>query len=151
MPGYAGGAKLNPTYEQVCNGTTGHAEVIQVEYDPTQISYEDLLTVFFAVHDPTTLNKQGNDVGTQYRSIILFTTDEQKKQAQKFIKKLSEDEFRGRTIVTEIRSLDTFYPAEEYHRKYYRNNPNQSYCQLIIDPKVEKLKKKLSSLLKTRG
>lgn len=145
MPGYAGGTTPNPTYESVCSGATGHAEVTKIEFDPAVISFNDLLTVFFATHDPTTLNRQGNDVGTQYRSIILYTTPEQKQTAEKFIAELNVE---GSKIVTRLAPLDVFYPAEEYHRNYYRNNPEQAYCQLVISPKLEKLKEKFNKLLK---
>lgn len=145
MPGYAGGTKSNPTYEEVCGGTTGHAEVIKVEYDPTLISYEDLLTVFFATHDPTTLNRQGNDVGTQYRSIILYADEGQKKAAVAFIVKLNGS---GEKVVTELKPFETFYEAEDYHRNYFKKNQDQPYCQLVISPKLEKLKEKFYTLLK---
>lgn len=145
MPGYAGGAVPNPTYEQVCTGETGHAEVIKIEYNPAQISYSDLLTVFFATHDPTTLNRQGGDIGTQYRSIILYTDDAQKNEAEQFIKKLNES---GPKAVTEIKPLEAFYEAEDYHRQYYLKNSSAPYCQLVINPKLEKLKEKFYSLLK---
>ncbi len=145
MPGYAGGEKPNPTYEQVCGGDTGHAEVIQIEFDPEQISYEDLLTVFFATHDPTTRNRQGNDVGTQYRSTVMYTTPEQKTDAERVIAKLNES---GDKVVTELVPLDIFYQAEEYHREYFKNHPEQAYCQLVINPKLEKLQKKFEALLK---
>lgn len=145
MPGYAGGISPNPTYESVCAGTTGHAEVLRVEFDPSAISYEDLLTVFFASHDPTTLNRQGNDVGTQYRSIILTTSDEQRQAAEAFIKKLDED---GPKVVTEVKPLETFHEAEAYHHHYFQTHPEQAYCQLIINPKLEKVKKKFEQLFK---
>lgn len=145
MPGYAGGETKNPTYDSISSGKTGHAEVSKVEYDPTQISYDDLLTVFFATHDPTTLNRQGNDVGTQYRSIILYTTPEQKSEADKFIVDLNQE---GQKVVTEVKPLDIFYPAEEYHRQYYKKNKDQPYCQLIISPKIKKLQDKFYKLLK---
>jgi peptide-methionine (S)-S-oxide reductase len=148
MPGYAGGSKQNPSYEQVSSGSTGHAEVIQVQYDPSIIQYADLLNVFFSTHDPTTMNRQGNDVGEQYRSTILYTTPEQKAEAEKFIADLNAGDFKGTPIVTKVEALDMFYPAEEYHRQYYRNNPNQGYCQVIIDPKITKFKKKFQHLLK---
>jgi len=151
MPGYAGGETKNPTYEQVCGGGTGHAEAIRIEFDPTQISYKDLLTVFFATHDPTTLNRQGNDVGTQYRSIILYKDEEQKKDAEAYIKELSESESGGGAIVTEIKPLEIFYEAEDYHRNYFKNNPNQPYCQAIINPKVRKAKEKFARLLKSNA
>lgn len=149
MPGYAGGKVPNPTYEQVCDGTTGHAEVTRIEYDPSQISFETLLTVFFATHDPTTLNRQGNDVGTQYRSAVFYTTGEQKAETEKFIKNLEASDPGGKPVVTEITPLDKFYEAENYHREYYKRNPNAGYCQVIIEPKVEKLQQKFADLLKT--
>lgn len=148
MPGYAGGAKKNPTYEEVSSGATGHAEVIEVVYDADTISFRDLLTVFFATHDPTTLNRQGNDVGTQYRSIILYTTDSQRDEAVAFIKELDADKHTP-SVVTEIKPFEAFYPAEEYHRNYYRNNTNAPYCQVIISPKLEKLHTRFSELLET--
>jgi peptide-methionine (S)-S-oxide reductase len=147
-PGYAGGTMKNPTYEDVKTGKTGHAEVIKIEYDPESISYNDLLTVFFATHDPTTLNRQGADVGTQYRSAIFYTTEGQKKEAEMFIKKLNESEPKA---VTEVRLLDAFYEAEEYHRKYYLNNTSARYCQVVINPKIEKLKTRFHELLKSSG
>ena len=145
MPGYAGGSTPNPTYDSVCTGKTGHAEVSQVDYDSSQISLEDLLTVFFATHDPTSLNRQGNDVGTEYRSVIFYTAQDQKELAQEFIAKLNEE---GPQVVTEVKPLDEFYPAEEYHRQYYEKNPENSYCQVIISPKLEKLKDRFNQLLK---
>lgn len=151
MPGYAGGTVKNPTYEAVCTGKTGHAEAIKIEFDPAQISFNDLLTVYFATHDPTTLNRQGNDVGTQYRSIVLYTNEKQKQDAEAFIKKLNDSDPKGKPVVTEIKPLTEFYPAEEYHRNYFKNNFTQPYCQLIIEPKVEKLQKEFAELLKTKG
>lgn len=148
VPGYAGGKTPSPTYEHVCSGTTGHAEVIRVEFDPTAITFKDLLTVFFSIHDPTTLNRQGNDVGTQYRSIILYTNDAQKREAETFIKNLEANEFQGTKIITEIKPLETFFEAEDYHHRYFQKNPDQSYCQIIINPKVAKLKKQFNKLLK---
>lgn len=147
MPGYAGGSVKNPTYEQVCGGRTGHAEVIRIEFDPGQIGYKDLLTVFFATHDPTTLNHQGNDVGTQYRSIILYASEEQKREAERFIKELNDSAAYGKPVVTEVKPLGEFYDAEEYHRKYYANNAYQPYCQYIISPKLHKLHKQFTDLL----
>lgn len=149
MPGYAGGQAENPTYDKVSMGNTGHAEVIKIEYNPGQIKYKDLLTVFFATHDPSTLNRQGNDIGSQYRSIILYTTEEQKHQAEEFIKKLNESSLEGKPIVTEIKPLDKFYEAEDYHREYYRKNTTQPYCQIVINPKLEKLQKEFADLLKS--
>lgn len=145
MSGYAGGQTKNPTYESVCSGETGHAEVIKVEFNHQEISYNDLLTVFFATHDPTTLNRQGNDVGTQYRSIILYSDENQKSEAEKFIEELKKD---GINVVTEVKSLEEFYPAEQYHRDFYKNNPDQPYCQLVINPKLDKLRERFSQLLK---
>jgi peptide-methionine (S)-S-oxide reductase len=145
MPGYAGGQMPNPTYEQVCGGETGHAEVIKIEFDPSQITYDDLLTVFFATHDPTTLNRQGNDIGTQYRSIILYTIPEQKKEAEVFITELNKE---GGSVVTEVKPFEQFYHAEEEHREYFKKNPDKAYCQLVISPKLEKLRQKFEKLLK---
>ncbi len=141
LPGYAGGSTINPTYEQVSNGNTGHAEVIYVEYDPEQVKYTDLLTIFFGSHDPTTLNRQGNDVGTQYRSVIFYTTPEQKEMAEKMIQEIE-------SAVTELVPLDKFYKAENYHENYYARNKNAPYCQLIINPKLEKVQKQFADLIK---
>jgi len=148
VAGYAGGEIDKPTYEQVCNGTTGHAEVIQVSYDSDIIDYKTLLTVFFALHDPTTLNRQGNDVGSQYRSIILYHNDTQKQQAQAMIEELSSEKIWNDPIVTEIKALDVFYPAETYHQNFYQLNPDNRYCNAVIPPKLEKLKKRFAKLLK---
>ncbi len=156
MPGYAGGnpppagAKA-PTYEEVCSGGTGHAEVIKIDFDPDEISFNDLLTVFFATHDPTTRNRQGNDIGTQYRSAILYTSDKQRSEAEAFIKKINEGDPDGRPVVTEVKPLDQFYAAEEYHRNYFKNNRTQAYCQVIIEPKVQKLEKEFADLLKSHA
>jgi peptide-methionine (S)-S-oxide reductase len=147
MPGYAGGSAKNPTYEEVCGGSTGHAEVIRIEFDPSKISYRDLLTVFFATHDPTTPNRQGNDVGTQYRSIVLHTNEEQKQEAEKFIQELKA----SAPVVTEMKPLGEFYEAEDYHRKYFAKNPYQPYCQFMIPPKLQKLHKQFTELLKSHG
>lgn len=149
MPGYAGGQMPKPTYEKICDGDTGHAEVIRIEFDPSQISFEDLLTVFFATHNPTTLNRQGNDVGTQYRSIILYTNEEQKKIAEMFIKKLDEGDTTGKPVVTEVVSLQEFFEAESYHQDYFTKNPDNGYCQFAINPKLEKVKERFHQLLKT--
>jgi peptide-methionine (S)-S-oxide reductase len=146
--GYAGGRRPNPTYEQVCTGTTGHAEVVQITYDPQQISYGDLLDVFFTIHDPTTLNRQGGDVGTQYRSAIYYHSDEQKRIAEEKISDLAEQKIWDDPIVTEIAPLKEFYPAEDYHRDYFERNPNQSYCSVVIAPKVAKARKKFMERLK---
>jgi len=147
-PGYAGGNTENPTYEQVSSGKTGHAEVILVEYDPEIISFEKLVEVFFDSHNPTELNRQGNDVGTQYRSILLYTIEEQKNIAESYIKKFADLGKYPKPIVTEIVPLDKFYPAEEYHKEYYAKHPNEGYPMAIIKPKVEKIKEKYSDLLK---
>ena len=151
MPGYAGGDTPRPTYEDVSTGNTGHAEVIKVEYDPTVISYRDLLTVFFATHDPTTRNRQGNDVGTQYRSVILYSTPAQKDEAEAFIREVNASSPSGDPAITEVKPLDMFFPAEEYHRRYYDQNRSAGYCQLVISPKVKKVQEKFAELLKTRG
>lgn len=147
-PGYAGGQSPNPTYESVSGGQTGHAEVIKIEFEPERIKFADLLTVFFASHDPTTLNRQGNDAGTQYRSIILYADENQKQESEKFIEKLKED---GVDAVTELKPLEKFLPAEEYHREYFKNNPDKAYCQLVINPKLQKVQKQFAALLKTHG
>jgi peptide-methionine (S)-S-oxide reductase len=135
-PGYAGGHTESPDYYQVCSGTTGHAEVIKVDYDTDVISYQDLLEVFWQSHDPTTKNRQGNDIGTQYRSIILFQDIEQKRLAEESMAKLNTNGMLKKPIVTEIKPLEIFYAAEDYHRDYFANNPNQPYCRAIISPKV---------------
>lgn len=150
MPGYAGGRVANPTYEQVCSGTTGHAEVIRIEYDPDAISYRDLLEVFFAIHDPTTPNRQGRDVGEQYRSVIFYTTDEQRREALAFITKLAADGTFARPVVTQVLPLPAFYEAEDYHRQYHRKNPNSGYCQVVINPKLYKFKQKFTALLEKK-
>lgn len=146
--GYAGGASERPTYEEVCGGNTGHAEVIKIDFNPEIISYDKLLTVFFATHNPTILNQQGNDVGTQYRSLVLFSNDIQKQTVEIFIKKLNDSDSGGRPIVTEVKPLERFYEAEEYHRDYYEKNSTQPYCQVIIEPKVKKLAKEFAELIK---
>jgi peptide-methionine (S)-S-oxide reductase len=147
-PGYAGGRRPNPTYEQVSTGTTGHAEVIQITYDPAQISYRELLDVFFTMHDPTTPNRQGADVGPQYRSIVLYSSPEQKEQAEDAIEKLNAEGVWDAPIVTEVEPLTAFYPAEAYHRDYYQRNPAQPYCQVVIAPKVAKFRKQYVEKLK---
>jgi peptide-methionine (S)-S-oxide reductase len=146
--GYAGGHTANPTYRAVCNGDTGHAEVIQVHFDPNVISYRELLNVFFATHDPTTLNRQGADVGTQYRSAIFYHDDEQKKVAEELIKDLNAQKIWDRPIVTEVTKLDKFYMAEDYHQEYFANNPYQPYCMAVVAPKVSKFRKHFLELLK---
>lgn len=147
-PGYAGGEKDNPNYYAVANGTTGHAEVIEVAYDSKVISFDILLSVFFAFHDPTTLNRQGNDVGTQYRSAIFYTTFEQKEESVRFIENLEAEKTFANKIVTEIKPLEKFFEAESEHKNYYNNNQDQPYCQFMIDPKIAKLRTKFSHLLK---
>jgi peptide-methionine (S)-S-oxide reductase len=147
MPGYSGGSVPNPTYEQVCGETTGHAEVIQVEFDPGAISLNDLLEVFFATHDPTTLNKQGHDTGEQYRSVIFYSNDRQKEQAESFIRKIEQDRIFENPVVTAVEPLQNFYEAETYHRDYFANNPGNPYCQVVINPKLQKFKEKFVQLI----
>lgn len=147
-PGYAGGNVKNPSYEQVSGGNTGHAEVIKIEYDNDIVPLETLLTVFFATHDSTTKNRQGNDVGTQYRSIILFENDSQKEICEKFTTDLNNSSELGAPITTEVKMLETFYPAEDYHKNYYENNKQQGYCQVVINPKLVKVKNSFRSLMK---
>ena len=149
--GYAGGHVANPDYYQVCSGRTGHAEVVRVEFDPGEISFPEVLEVFFASHDPTTLNRQGADVGTQYRSVILYTSDAQKDQAAEFIKKLDASGTEPGPIVTELAPLDVFYPAEAEHHRFYQNNPGSMYCRIVIDPKVAKVRQKFSGKLRQGG
>ncbi len=146
--GYAGGRVPNPSYELVCTGTTGHAEVVQVTFDPDEISYRDLLDVFFTIHDPTTLNRQGNDVGTQYRSAIFYHSAEQKADAEQAIAELLAEKVWDDPIVTEVLPLQEFYPAEEYHRDYFRLHPDQAYCRAVIAPKVAKARKAYFEKLK---
>lgn len=146
--GYAGGHVANPTYRQVCSGTTGHAEVVQIEYDPDVISYRDLLEIFFTIHDPTTKNRQGADVGPQYRSIILYHDADQKRAAEALIDELEAEGVFDDSIVTEVEPLDTFYRAEDRHQDYYANHPGQPYCQAVITPKVNKLRQKHADRLK---
>lgn len=138
--GYAGGSRPAPSYEQVCSGATGHAEVVRVTFDPTVLSYGELLELFFAFHDPTTRNRQGPDVGTQYRSIILTESAEQERVARETIARLDAEEVFGQPIVTEVRPLETFWPAEPYHRQYFQRHPEQAYCRAVIAPKVAKLR-----------
>ncbi len=142
VSGYAGGQIKNPSYEQVCGGRTGHAEVVQLTFDPQVVSYENLLNVFFTIHDPTTPNRQGNDIGTQYRSAIYFHSPEQKAIAEQKIKDLEAEKVWNNRIVTEVTPLDIFYPAESYHQNYYHNNPTQGYCRAVVEPKVVKFRKK---------
>lgn len=148
VSGYAGGTVENPTYQQVCGGRTGHAEVVQIRFDPEKVSYEELLKIFFKTHDPTTQNRQGSDVGTQYRSIILTHDDEQKERAEKVIRELTDSKEHRRRIVTEVVPFDTFYAAEDYHQDYYGRNPSYPYCSVVIDPKIRKLEKTFKDKLK---
>ncbi len=146
--GYSGGKVKNPTYREICTGMTGHAEVVQVKFNPKEISYEDILEVFWNTHDPTTLNKQGADEGTQYRSVVFYHNDDQKKVAEQYKIQLDKSGTFKNPIVTEITPLSIFYPAEDYHQNYYALNPNQGYCQYVIRPKVEKFNKQYSAKLK---
>jgi len=146
--GYAGGHVPNPSYQAVCTGMTGHAEVVQVTFDPSVVSYEDLLRVFFTIHDPTTLNRQGADVGTQYRSAIFTHDDAQRAAAEAVIREISESRLWANPIVTEVKPLDKFYVAENYHQEYFVNNPNQPYCRVVIEPKVAKFRKHFVDRLK---
>lgn len=146
-PGYAGGHVANPSYQQVCTGRTGHAEVAQIVFDPQQLSYSDLLHVFFSVHNPTTLNQQGADVGEQYRSVILPHDDEQRRVAQEVIREITDEQLYDRPIVTTIEPYTVFYPAEDYHRNYFRNHPEAPYCMMVIAPKVAKFRKKYAERL----
>ena len=148
VSGYSGGRVANPTYEEVCRGTTGHAEVVQITFDPQVLSFKELLEVFFTIHDPTTLNRQGADVGTQYRSAIFYHSPEQKEVADKVIADITAKKIWGDPIVTEVTKLDVFYPAEEYHQRYYERNPNQGYCRMVIEPKVIKFRRQFMSKLK---
>jgi peptide-methionine (S)-S-oxide reductase len=147
-PGYAGGNKPDPTYEEVCSGNTGHAEVVKIEYDPLKISYELLLDIFFATHDPTTINRQGNDSGTQYRSVIFYNSEKQEQTAKKVMQDLEKSKIYPEPIVTDLKPLGSFYKAEDYHRKYFLSNPYQPYCQAVISPKVTKFRKKFIGYLK---
>jgi peptide-methionine (S)-S-oxide reductase len=147
--GYAGGEHPSPDYKLVCTGTTGHAEVIQVTFDPSKITFKEILEVFFSVHDPTTLNRQGADVGTQYRSIILYEDESQRTTAEGLIKELNAEGIWSNPIVTEIAPLSTFFAAEEYHQGYYRKNPNQGYCMMVVAPKLKKFRKKYAQRLKS--
>lgn len=147
MPGYAGGRTDNPSYEEVSCGKSGHVEVVRVEYDPAHISFKNLLTVFFATHDPTTRDQQGNDVGSQYRSVVFYTNDAQRHEAEEMIASLNAESVESRPVVTEVRPFEKFYEAEDYHREYYKKNKSQPYCQLVINPKLEKLQKQFAELL----
>jgi peptide-methionine (S)-S-oxide reductase len=146
--GYSGGHVANPSYQEVCMGTTGHAEVVQIQFDPTILSYHDLLTIFFSIHDPTTLDRQGDDVGEQYRSAIFYHDDEQKETAGKVMTELAAMKLWEAPIVTELTTYDVFYRAESYHQEYFANNPNQPYCRLTVAPKVAKFRKEFAARLK---
>jgi len=148
VSGYAGGTVKNPTYKQVCNGDTGHAEVVQITFDPSVVSYKELLEVFFTIHDPTTLNRQGADVGTQYRSAIYYNSPEQKAAAEEVIKEITAEKIWDSPIVTEVTPLDKFYEAEDYHQEYFARNPTQGYCSFVIAPKVAKFRHKFVDKLK---
>ena len=151
MPGYSGGQTINPTYKEVCSGETGHAECTQIVYDPAKISYDELLEVFFKVHDPTSLNRQGNDVGTQYRSVIFYHGDEQKRLAEKYKTELDRSGAYDKPIVTQIVPMEKFYPAENYHHDYYEYNKDKNpYCAVVVRPKLEKFRKVFSEKLKAK-
>lgn len=147
-PGYSGGAKANPTYEEVCTGATGHAEVIQITFNPKVVTFKEILEIFFTIHDPTTLNRQGNDVGTQYRSVIFYHNAEQKTVAEQVIREISEEKVWNAPIVTQIEQFKAFYKAEDYHKDYFKKHPEQAYCRVVIAPKIAKLQKLYSSMLK---
>jgi len=148
VSGYSGGHTENPTYQEVCSETTGHAEVVQIRFDPGELSYEDLLRVYFTVHDPTQMNRQGNDIGTSYRSAIFYHSDAQRESAEKIIKEISDEAIYDSPIVTEVTPFDKFWPAENYHQEYFANNPNQPYCAAVVAPKVAKFRKKFADRLK---
>ena len=149
--GYMGGKNPNPTYQQVCGGDTGHVEVVRVTFDPKQISFNDMLDVFFTVHDPTTLNRQGNDVGTQYRSVIFYTSDEQKRQAEEAIENLNRSRAYSSPVVTAVEPAKDFFVAEKYHQEYYANNSSQPYCQFVISPKMKKFQQKYGAKMKIKA
>ena len=151
LSGYMGGKSPNPSYQEVCSGTTGHVEVVKITYDPAQIGLRDILEIFFATHDPTTLNRQGNDSGTQYRSVIFYDTDEQKKVAEEVIRDLTAEKAFADPIVTAVEPASEFYPAEDYHQQYFENHPFQPYCAFIVAPKVQKFRKKFGSRVKAGG
>jgi len=151
VSGYAGGQTENPTYRQVCNGDTGHAEVAEIKFDPSVISFKDILRVFFSVHDPTTMNRQGADVGTQYRSAIFYHNDEQKRAAEEVIKEITDEGVYDAPIVTEVTAFAKFWPAEDYHQEYFANNPNVPYCAAVVSPKVKKFRQKFADRLKSSG
>jgi len=148
ISGYSGGHTENPTYREVCSETTGHAEVVQITFDPNEISFREILQVFFTVHDPTTLNRQGNDIGSSYRSAIFYHSDEQKRIAEEVIKEVMDEGVYDSPIVTEVTAFDKFYPAEDYHQEYFANNPTQPYCAAVVAPKVSKFRQKYVNRLK---
>ena len=148
VSGYSGGHTENPTYKEVCSETTGHAEVAQIKFNPDEISFKEILQVFFAVHDPTTLNRQGNDIGSSYRSAIFYHSDQQKRVAEEVIKEVTDEGVYDNSIVTQVAPFDKFYVAENYHQEYFANNPNQPYCAAIVAPKVAKFRKKFVDRLK---
>jgi len=148
VSGYIGGSTKNPTYKDICTGTTGHAEAIQITFNPAEVAYEDLLEIFFATHDPTTLNRQGADVGTQYRSEVFYHSLAQKEKAENYISLIEKEKLYDKKVVTKVSSATLFYPAEEYHQNYYNQNSSQGYCQMVIAPKLEKLRKYYKSKLK---
>ncbi|HEV3470414.1 MAG TPA: peptide-methionine (S)-S-oxide reductase MsrA [Pyrinomonadaceae bacterium] len=148
VSGYSGGRVPDPTYQQVCGGATGHAEVVQITFDPREVSFRELLRVFFTIHDPTTPNRQGADVGTQYRSAVFYHTPEQKEVTEQVIRELEEARVWGAPIVTEVAPFEKFYPAEDYHQEYFRRNPSQPYCQVVVAPKVSKFRQKFVERLK---
>lgn len=148
VSGYSGGHTENPTYRQVCDGNTGHAEVAEITFDPSMITFKDILRVFFSVHDPTTLNRQGADIGTQYRSAIFYRSDEQKRDAEEVIKEITDEGVYDKPIVTEVTPFEKFWPAEDYHQEYFLNNPSQPYCQAVVAPKVAKFRKRFVDRLK---
>ena len=146
--GYMGGTKSNPTYEEVCSGATGHAEVVQITFDPKVISYKELLEVFFVIHDPTTVDRQGNDVGTQYRSAIFYHSSEQQRVAEQTIRELESEKLFDAPIVTQVKPAEAFYKAEGYHQEYFQRNPDQPYCQFVVAPKVAKFRRKFLQRMK---
>lgn len=148
--GYMGGRSASPTYEEVCGGDSGHAEVVQITFDPAQVSFRDLLAIFFAIHDPTTLNRQGNDVGTQYRSVVFYHSPEQKKTAEEVVESITGEQLYRDPVVTRLEPASTFYIAEAYHQEFYARNPRQGYCQFVVAPKVAKFRKAFFDRLKKR-
>jgi peptide-methionine (S)-S-oxide reductase len=148
LPGYSGGHVKDPSYKEVCTGQTGHAEVVQIKFDPAQVSFAEILEVFFKVHDPTTLNRQGNDIGTQYRSVVFYHSEGQKQTAEKIIRLFKEEKFYEDPIVTEVTKFEAFYPAEDYHKDYLARNPENSYCRMVVSPKVKKFEKIFKDKLK---